>query len=157
MSIVSDALKKAQKEKSQAIPTGTTARPNQVPDKPSGPKINTKLLGLLVLVFIFVLGRLFFIMHEPQKSPVSASPVQPSPMQSPVAPVSTAPPRTDSTDPETQFQLTGIIFDAVSPMAVINNRILNVGEMIGEAKLVKIEPNLVRLDYKGKGLILNLR
>lgn len=52
--------------------------------------------------------------------------------------------------------LTGIIWDAKKPLAIINNMIVGEGEIIGNKKIIKIEKESVLISENGKEYILRL-
>jgi hypothetical protein len=56
---------------------------------------------------------------------------------------------------EKSLQLTSVIFSKHRKVAVIGDQLLTLGEKIGDAKLVEIKPDSVRLLRKGK--VINLR
>jgi hypothetical protein len=55
-----------------------------------------------------------------------------------------------------QWNLDGILFDPLSPAAIINNQIVRAGEIIDGAQIKKINRNSVILDNNGNVVSLNL-
>jgi hypothetical protein len=55
-----------------------------------------------------------------------------------------------------QWSLDGILFDPVSPAAIINKQIVHAGEIIDGARIRKIDKNSVILDNNGDIISLNL-
>ena len=47
--------------------------------------------------------------------------------------------------PDDDFQLSGIVFDSQSAMAIVNNRIMRIGTQVNGATLLEIDPHSVRL------------
>ena len=57
----------------------------------------------------------------------------------------------------TDFNLSGILYDNQKPLALINDKIVEEGAFIGEAKLLEIHPDYVRLSLKGEELTLKIK
>jgi type II secretory pathway component PulC len=55
-----------------------------------------------------------------------------------------------------QWNLDGILYDPVSPAAIINNQIVHAGETVDGAQIKKINRNSVILDNNGNVVSLNL-
>lgn len=53
--------------------------------------------------------------------------------------------------------LNGIMYREEDPQAIINNYILKEGETINGARIIKIKPDVIILDYEGAEVILKLR
>lgn len=57
----------------------------------------------------------------------------------------------------TDFKLSGILYDEQKPMAIINNRVVEEGALINGAQLLEIQPNFVRLSRRGKKFTLIIK
>lgn len=55
------------------------------------------------------------------------------------------------------FNLSGIFYDQQKPLAIINNRIVEKGALIKGAELLEIRPDCVRLSLKGKEFTLKIK
>ena len=55
------------------------------------------------------------------------------------------------------FRLNGILYDKEKPLAIINGHIVEENALINGAKLLEIQPNYVRLSFKEKELTLKLK
>jgi len=70
--------------------------------------------------------------------------------------------REDNKDPSakllelSQLEIQGILWDSVSPLIMIKDKILAVGEEINQAKILEIDPNQVILEYKGEKITLTV-
>jgi len=60
----------------------------------------------------------------------------------------------ESFDNAPEFSLTGIVFGAGEPSAIINGNIVKEGDVIQGAKVLEIKPKKVKLDFKGKEISL---
>jgi tetratricopeptide (TPR) repeat protein len=89
-----------------------------------------------------------FLKQNAGKAP--AAPKAPAPVA--VAPVAEAP-----KIPLAPYKLGGILYSKTSPATIINGKTLYVGDRIGEAKVVKIEPQSVTLDIGGKTEVLSIK
>lgn len=56
----------------------------------------------------------------------------------------------------TDFKLSGILYDEQKPMAIINNRVVEEGALIDGAQLLEIQPNFVRFSRRGKEFTLKI-
>ncbi|MCM8799064.1 MAG: hypothetical protein NC821_06390 [Candidatus Omnitrophica bacterium] len=59
-------------------------------------------------------------------------------------------------DNSSPFQLTAIVWDRISPLAIINNEVVSKGDEISGATIIDIEINKVRLIKDGETIILEL-
>lgn len=57
--------------------------------------------------------------------------------------------------PKKVWKLSGIVFNETKPLAIINGKSVGVGDMIGDAKVIKIEREKVVIEYAGNSI--NLR
>ena len=57
-----------------------------------------------------------------------------------------------STKPESHpiWDLSGIVYNAQNPLAIINDKAVRVGDIIDNAEIIKIEKKSVTLQYRGK-------
>jgi len=58
--------------------------------------------------------------------------------------------------PTVTWNLDGIIYNATAPLAIINNRTVGVGDVIGGATVVKIDKTKVTLDHNGSSVTLRV-
>lgn len=59
--------------------------------------------------------------------------------------------------PTPDFNLKGILYDQQKPMAIINNRIVEEGAVVGGAQILEIQPELVRLSREGEEFELKIK
>ncbi|MFH1045988.1 MAG: hypothetical protein V1727_03390 [Candidatus Omnitrophota bacterium] len=55
------------------------------------------------------------------------------------------------------FQLSGIVYDQKRPLAIINSRIVGEGNLVDGARLLEIQPNFVKLSYKDAEFNLKIK
>jgi len=55
-----------------------------------------------------------------------------------------------------QIEIQGILWDSASPLVMVKDEILSVGEEINQAKILEIDPNQVILEYKGEKITLTV-
>lgn len=55
---------------------------------------------------------------------------------------------------EFQFTLEGLIWDSVSPQAIISGKIVKAGDEVNGAKVLEVTKNGVKMTYKGQAFIL---
>lgn len=55
------------------------------------------------------------------------------------------------------LHLQGIFYRPSKPSAVINDRTMYVGDTIGEAKVIAIEPALVKVEVRGEVIALKMK
>jgi len=55
-----------------------------------------------------------------------------------------------------QIEIQGILWDSTSPLVMVKDEILAIGEEINQAKIVEIDPNQVILEYKGEKITLTV-
>ncbi len=55
------------------------------------------------------------------------------------------------------FRLKGILYDKEKPLAIINGRIVGENALIDGARLLEIQPHYVRLSFKGEELTLKIK
>ncbi len=54
------------------------------------------------------------------------------------------------------FRLSAIIWDEIKPMAIVNNKVVEIGSEINGAKIISIEKNKVKLISEGKTIEMEL-
>ena len=154
MSIINDALKKADK----SIFTATATIRNR-PAKKSGVYI---LISVLVLGIISA-AILWNVLSKARSVPVSAAAPLPPQIQPPLlpspSPVAVQPPLSPPVQPEIEqppsLTLNGIFFsEDKGSWALIDNTIVRVGDTIKGAILENIGETEVVLSYKGKEIKL---
>jgi len=169
MSIIHDALKKAEK----------TIDSNSKDEVSSGEKkfVSTPkayLLYVLVICFGLFIGNIFFGFLTNSKSPsanrLTPSPISkklntPSPLQKPPEQIQLKPSQTSSLssipsaevkkESQTKFILNGVFFSQEEGSALINNRIVKVGDEIGGAIVKQIKLNEVELEVDGQSVKLS--
>lgn len=167
MSIITEALKKAQK--GQIPQAGLNNNVNKLPilgprtehkkieKKNFRGKKNNFLLGGIVfavlliasvaLIFSYVQNMQAMFFKQSSTFVVGEQKTAPLPNNVPPAgPEENKPP----------FKLSGIVQDGNKPLAVINDAIVAAGETINDATVVKINDDSVKLNYKGKKITLYL-
>lgn len=161
MSIIYDALKKVQKNiTSESIPRLDTALSVKARHK-----TNPILILILLVCLVLTLANfsyLFFKHYQNIKSvkkelpPVELKTI-PAPaaketgqtpvtnVEQPVAPIAPA---------EPELALNGVFFEQGDGYALINNKIVQVGDQINHAKVKEITLNGVELEFEGKSIKL---
>ncbi len=163
MSIIYDALKKVQKiSDNEKTPQKETAQPIKVKAK-----INPILIYLLVVCLGLVLGNFAYNYYGQTKNMLPAKkeiigqaktnpPVQTlnqngsAPALKPDVSVNPAPP----SNPEPTLVLNGVFFEQGEGYALINNKIVRVGDEISNAKVKEIAITGVELEFEGKTIKL---
>lgn len=79
----------------------------------------------------------------PAPQTIASTPARPAAIVAP--PVSIAPPTRHPPSPASSFVLSGVVHGAGEPYAMINNAIIGVGERIGEATVIEVGEQRVRL------------
>jgi len=167
MSIIYDALQKVQKNITEET---TSSLQPQTPKEASHlkPKTGPILIYIFVVCLGFALGNFAynFFMHPKNTIPVKTEIVsqpKPAPLPPAVNQSATAAPSQDSTtsanpvppppEPPT-FVLNGVFFEQGEGFALINNKILRVGDEIEHAKVKEIRISEVELELEGKTIKL---
>lgn len=150
MSIINDALKKAEREGIPKPPlTSFPKRKRTLQNRQPRAKNLPPLIGIIgVILVLFLLYNLF-----PKKTAVDR--------KSLLAPKSPARQANTLTGTRTikvkeGLSLSGIVFSEAESWAVINDTIVSEGDTIKGAKLLKIEEKSVELAFPDKKLILSL-
>ncbi|HWD18478.1 MAG TPA: hypothetical protein VHB20_04305 [Verrucomicrobiae bacterium] len=178
MSLINDALKRASqtdKEHSRpsAVPPGMTAAP--APRRFPVALVLGLVIALLAMGAVWILWRALspsappapppsvtIIAHTPAPStPVAAvappAPVIQPPPTAPPAPVSAPPPeKLPTLPPVPALKLQAIFFSRTHPHALINGHTLAEGEVVSEARIVKIAPDRVTLEWNGQSETLQM-
>lgn len=158
MSIINDALKKAQQKnkgfdspspKTQGLGEDAIQYPGSVKNKPavvSRPKKAKKFIFFIVIVSI---GIATFFIKKP--APVTPEKVTPNILvEENLKPVSTP-----ALFPV--LNLNGIVYDEERPYAIINNRVLLKGDTIEGATLIEINRDNVKFMFNDKEIVLNAK
>jgi hypothetical protein len=159
MSLINDALKRARETQRDAPPSGA----------PPLPPVESPARGgsgwiLVVAAVLFLAAICLFIgpVLLGHKTPPDAAakppeisappPVEAVPAPAPV-PVTNAPPAATNVNPENPPQvlvvirqmpkLQGIIFNAASPVAIVNGQAVGVGDRVGDLQIKQISKNSV--------------
>lgn len=181
MSIINEALKKAQETNKQRLnaaadqgaESGAGALSNtQVPPLPAAPRKDFKwsararwFLPVLTAVII-ISGILVFFKSSfrkaspaanlmpasPSSTPAKAEPIKEETRQAP-APVSL--PKTAPDFPN--LKLSGIVYDNERPYAIVNDKVLSKGDMVEGATLIEINRESVKFIFNDKELELSSR
>jgi len=171
MSIIYDALKKVQKTTGQEEAPFTTYPSNIAPQTPKPVHAKTKikpvLIYLLVVSFGLASGNFAFNFFTHPKNVSSAKnetisqsntpSIPPPPKQEPQAAVV----NTDISAspsikiPEPTLVLTGVFFEQGEGCALINNKIVRIGDEVSHAKVKEITMGGVTLEFEGKTIRLN--
>lgn len=163
MSIINDALKKvAQKKVSEPVGWVSPPQPRPEAEMKARPKLNKRLaiLGILCLIvpglflsFILIrkssVGRKEAVLVEPE---VEGSALKEVRSREAIVEEAIVPEKGPSS-----LLLTGIIYGFGEPCAFINNRIVEEGDIIEGAKVVKIREKEVELSFEGESLFLSIK
>ncbi len=158
MSIINEALKKAEKNKQSS-----QNKSAQLLCKLDGLRTDTKRFVLKRwLIFagagaVCLLGVLLTI--NSFKGPADSPPVLETAAKIETSQHLFPPKEIDVSIPlnPSGFRLSGILYDKQKPLAIINERIVSKGALIKGAKLLEIQPNYVRLSFKGKEFKLKVK
>lgn len=167
MSIINDALKKAQLHNQQFKKTNKDTEVVSVKSDTYLQGTKTPWVAVLIIVSIFAL---IFIRFRPTTQTVTYS----NKNKETKLPITTDykipkifrgkqdinshltnGPEQFSNTPS--FELSGIVFGAGQVYAIINDKILEVGDKIGQAKIVRIEKDKVILSSNNQQITLTLR
>jgi len=185
MSIISDALKKAQEQSKKC--KGEEVIAPSPPETGRHRKNKVRVLSVIrVLFLVAFMSGLVFIgrVYKPEidrvlsglTTKIRQSTVEPARLkaggpadetvaqvEAPVVEAASRPPATEPKvytvpkAPPKPYTLSGIVFDKASPYAVINDTILKKGDCIGAAELISIEKNKVTLLSGDKEITLKLK
>jgi len=172
MSIISDALKKAQEQNAQFKSKGSSPYSAARQHKPQSyiQKKITVFIGTLFLMTLtlavswLILGTIMNLsmppvavvpeIQQPPEGQINVEPRDPSPIAN-IANKGILYKR--ATPVSETFILNGIVFGDGKPFAVINDKIVEEGDRIAEAKVVRIEKNRVTLHLEGEKVTLTLK
>jgi hypothetical protein len=164
MSIIAEALKKAQKRQNPNLltETKTSKQPIFGPSpgyqkkekKWSYTKKNNFVVGGLVFGILLLLSLTFIFSYIQtlQKTYIEIPATASFSFKKEVAL-----PQVQKNKPLEEkelFKLSGIVQDESKPLAVINDRIVGPGEIVNGARVIEINDDSVKLVYKGKKIIL---
>jgi len=150
MSIINDALKKAEENKQFSQPKTIEilkVGKGLYRDK----KIHRRLIGALAVFCLLSIIAVNFLLSAPSTS---------SKKYSLGLPQRILQMRKIDIEPNTQtgnFQLSGILFEKENPLAIINKQIVAVGALINGARILEISPTYVKLSYRDNELMLKIR
>ncbi len=166
MSIINEALKKAGKEKESTHSMPILQIRNSAPKMGASVKRSSFNWGPLfvILVLLLITGPIVAplfstpfkrgeLMHSEVVAPANVSPaprqflIEESPLFQPAISPLVDPPH---------LSLTGIMRSPNDAYCILNNKIVKTGESIQEAKLIRVEPDHVVLDFKGREITLSL-
>jgi len=158
MSIIYDALKKVQNNTDNTKPT---EKPAAI--KPVGKKINPLLIYILVICAGLFLGNYAYKYFIPgtrhlitakkenqvikYRVPGITTPVKQIP---PPAAITAEVPANTIPNAEPAFVLNGVFFEQGEGYALINNKIVRIGDEIEHAKVKEIRITGVELEFEGK-------
>lgn len=152
-------------------PAGAAETPK--PSAGSDPKAVAALLAILVIAAVVAASQLF-PGKAVSKTPASETPAG-RPREQPVSPKSSAVPpkaeefptltgivfqrqQTEEARPAVpEFVLNGIMYLEGHPRAIINGSMIEPGDMLSGARVVKIEKKYVLLEYNGSEIRLDLK
>ncbi|MCM8784370.1 MAG: general secretion pathway protein GspB [Candidatus Omnitrophica bacterium] len=160
MSIISDALIKAEKEKKKpGSPLSLPLKNTHHHKTPKGKKINLWIL-LLFLLGIALLSQAKYknikiekwakkIMPQSRNHIKIVSKVPPTEVTTPLA-------EAPKQEERISFVLSGILFDKKDALAIINGELVREGESVEEATVMEIGPKQVKLRYGEETITLKL-
>jgi len=162
MSIIYDALKKVQKNIGKENPAQPETPPPAVKAKA---KINPLLIYVFVVCLGLALGNFAYKLFSQPKNmapaknePVATRSKTPAPASAPVTLAPAVNPETSVTPPapkpEPTLVLNGVFFEQGEGYALINNKIVRLGDEVSSAKVKEITINGVELEFEGKTIKL---
>ncbi|MBN2097764.1 MAG: hypothetical protein JW714_04720 [Candidatus Omnitrophica bacterium] len=155
MSIINQALKKAEQEKQ----TRAHAQ-NRTTFQKSSAQISLLIICLLA---VFLASRSLHnfsnALSLDQRSSASEITQQPQAFPQETAASSRAMRRIEIEQPAGSaiLSLSGIIYDQDKPLALINQQVVNTGSLISGARVMEIQPDSVRLSFQGEQFTLQLK
>ena len=148
MSLINDALKRAQESQKKNSPSGVTPlRPVELGSRGGiGWILPVAVILLLVVAGIFIALALHknktpTVATVPKNSAPPAVAIVPAP-----APVISNATTAVSNAPTDLPKLQGIMFDAVHPVAILNGQSVNIGDHAGDFQVKEITKNTVTLE-----------
>lgn len=151
MSIINDALKKAEHEKQ-----ASQNKLGQFMNKVNGMKLQKVAskrwlvwvgLGIICLLGVILANNFF------------KGSVEPGVVQKQIPSRAFGMRKIDMEFPRraSGLNLSGILYDWEKPMAIINKRVVAKGTFVSGAEILEIQPNYVRVSFKGKELTLKVK
>jgi len=171
MSLVYQALRKAEQERNRQTVTPVAPRPASPPappaavtlavpaaPPPAAVKTNSPLLAILlsVVALVAIVAIVVITLRAPAiRSESPAAPVAPT---APAVPVVAPPPAEPTPVRSTSHQLTGITKDPLSgkPLAIINGQLRGEQEYVDGAVITSIERDRVTLEVDGRAVVVRL-
>lgn len=176
MSIIQEALKKAErqikdpKKSAPSVQATSPSSPGQSfikvskPAASSDPKAVAILIVILIATAVFAASQLFPKKNIPARSSVAAVtakseelPALPSVIFQQVSPESQPQQPEEKKASSPEFVLNGIMYLEGNPRAIINDVMVEAGDMVGGARVVKIEKKSVLLQYNDVEMSLDLK
>jgi len=171
MSIIAEALKKAQKSSREGSRRGSST-PRKAP-RARG-KFNFSRLriyaifaasgaGLLLLILVLsVLGRVLLKEYRtakkaPAKSPSYAVKADDIKLEEIAEPAPVFPAFITLAEVNEEIKVSGIMYTPQRPLVVINDNIWGEGDAVGKFKIIKIEKDFVKVDSNGREFIVKLK
>ena len=157
MSIIYDALQKVQKNITKE--TASTLQPQTSKEThPVKPKSNHILIYIFVVCLGLAIGNFAynFLAHKPKRV-TSGAPALPLPKQAAVTQNLNSEETANSGAalPEPTLVLSGVFFEQGDGYALINNKIVRLGDEVEQAKVKEITIDGVTLDFGGKTIKLS--
>ncbi|MFH1857053.1 MAG: hypothetical protein ABH836_07535 [Candidatus Omnitrophota bacterium] len=169
MSIIAEALKKAQKHENPNVSSVKITKQPTFGPKPEGykktktsfVKKNNFILNVLIisLLLLIAVTSLFSTIQNSrrtyagnQKTPVFYA-VNPASLPDSSVQI---PASQQILEQKPLFRLSGIVYDEMIPLAVVNDSVVKKGEIIDGAKVAEITDDSVILHYNGKKTTLYL-
>lgn len=174
MSVIQEALKKAEKESIVRVEKKFVKVPESVYEPAPKPKAVQKYLSRSFLIVLFcglaVLSGIAYFIINPSPRPADIAVIEEIlPVKADIAigdiSVDTQPPPAAAIFENTYSYsnkktetplLSGIMYSGEKPFAVINNVMIKEGEKIGDVRVVKIDTSSVDVETKGSVLTLRL-
>ena len=155
MSIIYDALKKVQKDTGKENPVQPGTPPPAVKAKT---KTNPLLIYILIVCLGLTLGNFAykFFAHPKNIVPAKNEPLPSQPKTPPAAPAiaQITPAVPPPPKPEPTLVLNGVFFEQGEGYALINNKIVRIGDEVSSAKVKEITINGVELEFEEKTIKL---
>ncbi len=148
MSIIYEALKKAEKN----IHTAAEIKKNKEA-KPARSKPNPYLVFLLAACLtLYIANSIFgFVIRSKKTAPMVEPPQESLPPSNPIPPAAAGTEiKKDQPPPTPALVLNGIFYSQNEGCALINNRIVKVGDVVAGATVKGINLNDVELESEGK-------
>lgn len=167
MSIVNEALKKAQDQKANLANKDLdkdAIEPKPISEIETRPKITPtrakEAKKFIFFTIIAIIGGIIFLKNSSyllhKKIPLNSNISTPSQEIPNSVPIVSAPKSSEGSFLPT-FTLNGIVYDEVRPYAIVNNKVLLKGDLIEGAKLVEINRDSVKLIFNDKEIELTAK